>query len=209
MPFPSNIREKAYQVLDRYGILLAGVLIFAYYLWTAIDMFSGPDKLGSFQGYFFQFDSVIMLWLLLYVGVKLYEHKKKQRLEEENNRKLIFEYEWQRRQLEMLDEVTTVVSDAINNPLAVISVSAGSIREKFAADSEILSFLDRIDGALKRMNEVLHGIQNYQTKKILKSSVPLPSDPKEGGTSNKDSKPKSTRQQSTPSVSPTGEIHNS
>lgn len=207
MSFPSSVREKAYRVLDRYGVLLAGILIFAYYLWSALDMFTSPDRPRSLQGYFFRFDSVIMLWLLLYMGVKLYDHKKKQKINEENSRKIILEHEWQKRQFEMLDEVTTVVSDAINNPLAVISVSAGSIRERFKSDSEILDFLDRIDGALKRMHEVLNGFQNYQTKKILKSAAHLSSPSAEEGVSN-NSQLHSSRRQSSPSVSPTGEIHN-
>jgi hypothetical protein len=202
MFLPSSIREKAYRIVDKYGIFLAGIVIFGYYLWTAIDLFTGSNQRFSFQGYLFRFDSVVMLWLLLYVAVKLFEHKKRQKREQEENRRRLFEYEWQKRQLEMLDEVTTIVSDSINNPLAIISVSTSSIRQKFTTDPEILAFLDSIDGALKRMNEVLHGFQNYQTKKILKSAPP-PDASEDVAARGGQTSVKGKR----PSVSPTGEIH--
>jgi signal transduction histidine kinase len=165
-----SIRKKALAFFDKHGILLAGVLIFAYYLWSTLDVFASPSSSRSFTTYFFHFDSVILLWMLLFVGAKLYDHKKKQKEEQEKERQIVLEYERKKMQLDLLDEVSTLLSDAINNPLAIISLSAGSIRERFASDVEVIAFLDNIDGALKRMREVLYEFQNYQSKKIIKSS---------------------------------------
>lgn len=175
MVFSARIQKKTYGILDRYGILLAGVFIFSYYLWTALDMFATSHWRKSFQGYFLQFDSLILLWLLLVAGLKLHEYRKKQNDENERHRRIALEYERQKMQLNLLDDVTTLLTDAVNNPLAVISLSAGSIRERFKSDNEVLSFLDHIDGALKRMREVMADFHNYETKKIINApSGPLP-----------------------------------
>ncbi len=170
-----RIQKKVYGILDRYGIVIAGVFIFSYYLWTALDMFATSHPRKSFQGYFFQFDSLILLWLLLVAGLKLHEYRKKQNNENERHRMIALEYERQKMQLNLLDDVTTLLTDAVNNPLAVISLSAGSIRERFRTDDEVLSFLDHIDGALKRMREVLADFHNYETKKIINSVATRPS----------------------------------
>ncbi len=167
MPFQAKVQKQVYGILDRYGIVLAGAIIFAYYLWSALDMFSTTHARWGFQGYFFQFDSLILLWLLLVAGMKLHDYRKKQEAEQESHRKIALEYERQRIQLGLLDDVTTLLTDAINNPLAVISLSAGSIRERFASDDEVLTCLDRIDGALRRMREVLTDFHNYEAKKIM------------------------------------------
>ena len=173
MPSSSRIQKKLYGVLDKYGIVLAGVFIFGYYLWTALDLFTISQSRKSFQGYFFQFDSLILLWLLLVAGMKLHEFRKKQSAEHEHHRKIALEYERQRMQLGLLDDVTTHLTDAVNNPLTIISLSAGSIRERFASDDPVLGCLDRIDGALKRMREVLADFHNYETKKIINTSPAL------------------------------------
>lgn len=194
MPLQSSIRTKIQRVVEKYGILIAGVIIFAYYLWAAIDLFSSPSPRRGFQGYFFQFSSVLLLWGLAYVGAKLFDHKKKQREEQEKNLLIIQEYERRKMQLQLLDEVQTALNDTVNNPLAVISVSASSIRERFAPDAEILAYLDSIDGALKRVREVLADFQSYHTKKIVQSIQSVPS------------RQSSLQQESQLSVDSTGEI---
>ena len=172
MRLPPNIRSTIARILDRYGIVFAGLLIFAYYLWSAIDLFESSQPKRGFQGYLFQFDTLIVLWLLLVVAAKMLEYRKKQRAEVERNRQIAIEHEKQKMRLDLLDEVTTHLSDAINNPLSVISLSAGSLRERFSADLNVTAFLDRIEGALRRLKEVLVDFQRYQAKRIMKSTDP-------------------------------------
>lgn len=178
-----ELRRKAKGILERQGIVLAGILIFAYYLWAAIDLFSSPYPRRGFQGYFFQFSSVILLWGLLYLGSRLYEYKKKQRLEHEKNQRIVQEYERRKMQLEVLDEVSAILYDTVNNPLTIISISSSSIRERFAPDSEILAYVDSIDGALKRVRDVLANFEAYQTKKIMRSVQDISSQPATGSQS--------------------------
>lgn len=194
MLFQWNIRAKTGGVLEKYGVLLAGVLIFAYYLWVAIDHFMNPHARRDFPGSFFQFSSVILLWGLTFLGAKLFEYKKKQKEEAEKNAVLVQEYERRRMQLELLDEMSEVLNDTVNNPLAVISISSASIRDRFQPDDEVLAYLDSIDGALKRVAEVLADFKSYQTSKIVGSLQKVPS------------RLSKAQQESSRFITPTGDI---
>lgn len=170
----AKLKSMVKRIWEHYGIFLAGITIFAYYLWAAIDLFGSPNPRRGFQGYFFQFSSVVLLWGLTYLGAKLFEYVKKQKEEQERNETLVQEYEYRRMQLELLDEVSTILNDTVNNPLAVISVSSSSIRERFQSADPVLAYLDNIDGALKRVQEVLSDFKSYQTKKIVGSLQSVP-----------------------------------
>lgn len=164
-----TFKSRALGVLDRYGIVSSGVFIFGYYLWVALDLFTNPHARRDFNGYFFQFSSVILLWGLVYLGSRLFDYKKKQKEEHEKNRNIAQEFERRRMQLELLDEVSTVLEDTVNNPLSVISLSASSIRQRFESDDAVIAYLDSIDGALKRVKDVLMNFKMYQTSKIVRS----------------------------------------
>jgi len=161
------MQNRIQHIFDKYGIVIAGLVIFLYYLWSALDMFQSSHERRTIQGFVFQFDSLILLWLLLLTGMKLHSLRKKQQAEQERFREIALEHEVQKMRLNLLDDVTSLLTDAIHNPLAVISISAGSIRERFASDNEIIGSLDRIEGALKRLREVLTEFHKYETKKIL------------------------------------------
>ena len=191
----SKLSPRIYKILEKYGLVLAGIVIFAYYLWSTIDLFASYKVQRDPREFFFHFDSLILLWLLLFVGWKFYQQKKKEKDDRDRTRKIALEMERQKMRLDLLDEVTALLSDTINNPLALISVSAESIRTKFSTDRDVLTFLDVIDGALKRMRELLTDFQTYHMKKIVKSFQGLPSD-------------EEPSEKSSHTVSPTGEIHN-
>ena len=163
----SSLTKTLSRTAEKHGILLAGIVIFAYYLWSAINLFNEPRAHHTFQEYFFQFDSLLLLWLLLWTGLKVLDYRKKQREESDRHRRIALEFERQKMRLDLLDEVTTTLTDAVNNPMSIITLSSGSIRERFTADSEVVANLDRIDGALRRLREVLADFQGYQTRKML------------------------------------------
>lgn len=169
MPSLASSSSSIGRFFEKYGIVLAGAAIFAYYLWSTLDFFRDGGARRDFEGYLFQFDTLIVLWLLLWAGVKLMEYRRKQREEIERNRRIVLEYERQKMRLDLLDEVTTTLTDAVNNPLSIITISSGSIRERFTSDTDVVAFLDRIDGALNRLREVLTDFQQYQTRKMMKA----------------------------------------
>jgi hypothetical protein len=178
-------------------MLLSGMLIFLYYFWVALDFLTSPNARRDFKGSFFQFSSVIMLWGLVFLGSKLFDYRKKKEEEEKKKLALVQEYERRMMQLELLDEVANLVNDAVNNPLAIISLSVGSIREQFEPDSEILAHLDGIEGALNRVREVLAGYKSYKSSKIVSSIKDAPS------------RQPSAQSRRTLSVHPSGDIRSS
>jgi signal transduction histidine kinase len=88
-------------------------------------------------------------------------------------RKIQSEFERQQLHLQVLDEVTALLQDNVNNPLAVISVTSHSIRRKFEGDEEILASLDRIDASLQRIHTTINDIKAYQTQRIVQDSTVL------------------------------------
>jgi len=80
------------------------------------------------------------------------------------------EFEHQRLELATLDDVTDLLNDRINNPLSMISLSTSSIRERISGDHTLAVEIDQIETALKRVQEVMMGLQSYHARKIVKLS---------------------------------------
>jgi hypothetical protein len=64
-----------------------------------------------------------------------------------------------------------LLQDNVNNPLAIISVTTQEIRRRFEKDSEIVRWLDRIDGAMKRIHNTIRDLQAYEAHKLIESST--------------------------------------
>lgn len=157
------------KIFDRFSILVVGLVIYAYYLFTSLPMITHRQSGRGFLEYVFQFDSLIILWVLAFVWFQMQKYRQKHKEEEKEKEKIIQAYERQRIEVDVVDEITTVLNDAVNNPLAIISLSSSSIREKFAADRDILDYLDRIDGALKRIADIINDFKAHQITKIVKA----------------------------------------
>jgi signal transduction histidine kinase len=161
--------RKTVPFFEKNSILVAAFVIYSYYLLTSIDIITHPDQKAGLLGYIFQFDTLIVLWILAAVVVQLQKYRRKLKEEEEFKKSIIQEHERERVQLRLLDDITRDLNDTINNPLAIISVSADSLREKFSSDKEVADYLDRIEAAMKRIREVIGDFKSYQTKKIVQS----------------------------------------
>jgi signal transduction histidine kinase len=161
--------------LDRYSIIVAAVVIYGYYLLTSIDLLQTPTQKRGFLDYFLQFDSLILLWIIAVVVIQLQKYRKERKEEEEYRRKIELEFERQRIHLQLLDEITTLLQDNVNNPLAIISITTHTIRRKFETDDEMVQWLDRIDGSMQKIHATINDIKAYQTQKIVQgAAVPRP-----------------------------------
>jgi signal transduction histidine kinase len=160
---------------ERYSIILAGIVIYLYYLLTSVDLIKrGGEHLGFFD-YVLQFDSLILLWIIAAVVIQLQRHRRQQREEQEHRRKIEMEFEKQRIHAQLLDEMTKLLQDNVNNPLAMISITSHTIRKKFANDEEIINWLDRIDTSLQRIHSAISEIKSAQAKKIVDEGAKLAS----------------------------------
>jgi signal transduction histidine kinase len=83
------------------------------------------------------------------------------------------EFDRQRTKLQVLDEITSLLQDNINNPLAIISVSSQNLHRKHEGDSDTVSWLDRIDSSLQRVHTTINDIKAYQTQKIVQESMAM------------------------------------
>lgn len=157
--------------LEKYSILVAAVVIYGYYVLTSVDLFQKAEERKGFLDYLLQFDSLILLWIIAAVIIQLQKYKKHQRDEVEYRRRIELEFERQKIHFKLLDEITTLLQDNVNNPLAVISITSHSIRKKFESDDEILGWLDRIDASLQRIHVTIKDIKAYQSQKIVETAT--------------------------------------
>jgi RNAse (barnase) inhibitor barstar len=166
-----RFRERVARLLSEHWIMVAAVIIFGYYLLTSLDII--VERSGQkirLLDYAFQFDSLIFLWIIAVVVLKLQTYRKRLRDEEEFKRQIVTDYERQRAHLQILDEISDALNDTINNPLAVITVSIGTLRQKYQLSNETLDTLNMIETAARRIRQVLNEIKGYQTEKIVGTS---------------------------------------
>ncbi len=171
----SNLIQKlwtpARAFLEKYFILVAAVVIYSYYLVTSINLMQHSDTKKGLLDYVLQFDSLILMWVIAAVFIQLQKFRKEKREEESYRQKIQLEFERQRIHLQLLDEITELLQDNVNNPLAVISITSHTIRRKFENDDEILGWLDRIDASLQRVHATINDIKAYQTQKIVQETA--------------------------------------
>jgi signal transduction histidine kinase len=171
----SNLIQKlwtpARAFLEKYFILVAAVVIYSYYLLTSINLMQHSNTKKGLLDYVLQFDSLILMWVIAAVFIQLQKFRKEKREEESYRQKIQHEFERQRIHLQLLDEITELLQDNVNNPLAVISITSHTIRRKFENDDEILGWLDRIDASLQRVHATINDITAYQTQKIVQETT--------------------------------------
>lgn len=170
-----SLWKSILRFLERYSIIVAAVVIYGYYLLTSIDLLQQTSQKKSFLDYIMQFDSLILLWVIAVVVIQLQKYRKERREEEDYRKKIEMEFERQRIHLQLLDEITTLLQDNVNNPLAIISITTHTIRRKFEDDEEMTQWLDRIDGSMQKIHSTINDIKAYQTQKIVMASTVPPS----------------------------------
>jgi hypothetical protein len=70
----------------------------------------------------------------------------------------------------LVNDITSMLQDSVNNPLALISVTTQEMRRRFETDPEIMRWLDRIDGAMQRIHHSVRDLQAYEAQKLIESS---------------------------------------
>ena len=165
-----KIWEKSRDFAGRYPLLLSAVAIYFYYLLTSFDFFQHQGEKRSFLDYIMQFDSLFFMWAAAAALLQVQKIRKEHA--EETNRRREVERVLDRQKIygELVSDMTMLLQDSVNNPLAVISVTTKEMRRKFERDDEIMRWLDRIDGALQRIHNTIRDIQAYEAQKMIDSS---------------------------------------
>ncbi|MER3524613.1 MAG: hypothetical protein C4326_11275 [Ignavibacteria bacterium] len=153
--------------VDKYSIIVAGVVIYLYFLLSSFNYLRSRESMTGFLDFILQFDSMILLWVIAAVVIQLQKYRKQMREQEEYRQKVQLEFDRQRTKLQVVDEITSLLQDNINNPLAIISISAQDLHRKHEGDAETNGWLDRINAALQRVHTTINDIKAYQTQKMV------------------------------------------
>lgn len=169
-----SLLKKSWDLLrslvDRYPIIVAAVAIYLYYLLTSIDLFQHKGEKRSFLDYVMQFDSLIFMWIAAAALLQIQKMRKTNREEERQRRAIETALDRQQMYERIVNDITTLLQDSVNNPLAVISITTQEIRKKFGTETELVKWLDRIDGAISRISITIRDLQAYESQKILQET---------------------------------------
>ena len=162
----SSIRK----VIDKYPVVVAALIIYLYYLLTSVSFFSSETSKYSLLDYVMEFDSLFFLWLTAAALLQVQRVRREHRQEEERRRKVERVLDRQQIYNTLIKDITMLLQDNVNNPLAVIAVTTQEIRKRFETDKEIIRWLDRIDGAMKRIHNTIRDLQSYEAQKLIESA---------------------------------------
>lgn len=166
-----SIYRKLKEFVVKYPVIVAAIVIYAYYLMTTVDLFGHAAGRKSVWEYIIQFDSLIFLWIASVALIALQNAKKKQRADEDSKRNMERLLDRQEIYSGLLKDIMMLLQDNVNNPLAIISTTTQEIRRKFNNDAEILRWLDRIDGAMTRIHHTIRDLEAYEARKLLETST--------------------------------------
>ncbi|MFZ4621255.1 MAG: histidine kinase dimerization/phospho-acceptor domain-containing protein [Bacteroidota bacterium] len=144
------------KTLMRYPAIIAAYFIYGYYFLSTMQFYI-DFKHKSFGGIDIlqHFDTVLWMWALSYVLVKVLEQREaleKQRLELDIRR---LEAEKESTQLKTLKEIVRTLHHEINNPLAVIYLHLTFMKKKIADHQEFAKSVTEIETSSKRIHEVI------------------------------------------------------
>jgi len=162
--------NKVRKFVEKYPVLVAAIIIYLYYLLTSVSFFSQETKKYSILDYIMEFDSLFFLWLAAAALLQVQRVRREYRQEEEKRRKVERVLDRQQIYNTLIKDVTMLLQDNVNNPLAVIAVTTQEIRKRFETDQEIVRWLDRIDGAMKRIHNTIRDLQSYEAQKLIESA---------------------------------------
>ncbi len=170
MNFIKNAWVKIKWLFDKYPVVVSAVVIYLYYLLTSFNFFSHHKERQGFLDYVMEWDSLFFLWIAAAALLQIQKLRKSQTTSEDQRRNMERVFDKQHMYSTLVNDITAMLQDSVNNPLALISVTTQEMRRRFETDSEIMRWLDRIDGAMQRIHHTIRDLQAYESQKLLESS---------------------------------------
>ncbi len=161
---------SAWKIIDRYPVIFSALLIYTYYLLVSIDLFAHFKEKKSIVDYVLRFDALIWMWVAVAAFLQVLKYRRRHSEESEARGMYQHELERQQAQHELLNDITSLLQDNINNPLAIISLRTQDLRRKFEESQEVLLWANGIESAVKRIERTVRELKSYETQRILKSS---------------------------------------
>ncbi len=161
-----KIRELA----ERYPVVLAAIVIYLFADVLIFNVFRHSGESRPLLDYVVEFGSIFFLFLAAAAFIQLQRLRKEHKEEEQRTHRMERVLDRQQIYTQLVNDITLLLQDNVNNPLAVIAVTTQEIRRRFEKDTEILRWLDRIDGAMQRIHHTIRDIQAYEAQKLMDSS---------------------------------------
>jgi signal transduction histidine kinase len=160
-----------WKVINDYPAVVVAVVIYVYYLLTSLNYFAHAEEKKTFFDYFLQFDSLIWMWLAAAAWLQVQRYRKRHMEEAAQRRAVEREIQLQQVQNALLNDITEVLQDSINNPLTIISLKTQEIRRKFETDSDLMRLLEAIEGAMRRIEQTIRDLRSYEAQKMIESAA--------------------------------------
>lgn len=161
---------KIWDLVQRYPVVVAALVIYLYYLLTSFNLFQHKTEHRTFLDYIMEFDSLFFLWIAAAALLQVQKLRKSRNKEQDHRQEIERVLDRQQMYSQLVGDITALLQDNVNNPLAVISVTTQEIRRKFEKDVEIMRWLDRIDGAMQRIHHTIRDLQAYESQKLIEAS---------------------------------------
>ncbi len=168
-----KVWTKTKSLVERYPIVIAALVIYLYYFITSFDLFENLGKKRSFLDFLLQFDSLILLWLVAASFLQIQKYRKAHKKEEERRHEMERIIDRQKIYKQIVNDVTMLLQDSVNNPLAVISVTTQEMRKRTDNDEDMIRWIGRIETSVARINDTMRGLRGYEAEKMLESTTEI------------------------------------
>jgi hypothetical protein len=177
-----NLLKYAKEFATRYPAIMSGLIIYSYLLFTIVHyLLKTKSLIPTFYDVFDTFDALPFMWLLSLALVKIIDVRGRLHKSETDRmlaQKLI---DMKETQLNTLHEVVKSLQHHINNPLAIIALTASNARRQAKDNPDLLRQIDAIDDSTQRIVRSMREFfetQSYETEHVdvvVGSMTALPS----------------------------------
>ncbi|MGA7160305.1 MAG: hypothetical protein WBZ48_04845 [Bacteroidota bacterium] len=163
-----SIWKKLFYWINKYPIVFSVLGIYAYYLFTTLNFFrkSAVAHMSIFD-FVLQYDSLIWMWLVVYVVSRAQTMKQKYETDESNKRQILSEVEKSSVASIVLHNVIRLLQDTINNPLAIIGSTIDEIRKQNSSNPSLSRQFDQIEASLHRIHNAIKDVEVYESTALL------------------------------------------
>jgi len=163
-----RIWKKVLLWVNTYPIAFYVIGIYAYYLFTTLNFFKKSEVAHlSLPDFILQYDSLIWMWLVVYLVSRAQTMKEKYESNELNRKQILSEVEKSSIASAVLHNVIRLLQDAINNPLAIIGSTIEEIRKRTPSDPDLSRQCGQIDASLQRIHNAIKDVQVYESTELL------------------------------------------
>ncbi len=163
-----SIWKKILLWVNTYPIVFSVLGIYAYYLFTTLNFFKKSEVARlSLSDFILQYDSLIWMWLVVYLISRAQTMKQKYESDEVNRKQILSEVEKSSVASVVLHNVIRLLQDTINNPLAIIGSTTEEIRKRSPSDPYLGRQFDQIDASLQRIHNAIKDVQVYESTELL------------------------------------------